>query len=278
MLPMFFGHHKCATTWIISILGTLAGKANLKHGHFHSHKTMGFNLEQAIRRSGIDICSCTNARYSQINIQDFRGFHIIRDPRDIFVFAYFSHLKSHETQYWPELVAHRETLRSMPKDAGLLFSFEFSDRLPTDGCDIELMKSLAEWNYADERILELKFEHVIAQPYESLVRAAEHIGLTRKPKTPKQSRSGKLRSRVTLRKTSRPAALRIDDVLRAVYDNRFEKMAGGRTVGSENVTNHYRKGQPGDWVNHFKAEHKAAFKQRYPGLLQQLGYETDDNW
>ena len=35
---------------------------------------------------------------------------------------------------------------------------------------------------------------------------------------------------------------------------------------------------PGDWANHFEAEHVAYFKEHYGGLLIKLGYEKDDDW
>lgn len=40
----------------------------------------------------------------------------------------------------------------------------------------------------------------------------------------------------------------------------------------------FRKGQIGDWRNHFTEEHKQAFKQQAGQYLVQLGYEKDLNW
>jgi hypothetical protein len=40
----------------------------------------------------------------------------------------------------------------------------------------------------------------------------------------------------------------------------------------------FRRGVIGDWRNHFKEEHKAAFKQQAGQALIDLGYETDLNW
>lgn len=279
MVGFFFGHHKCATTWVLSILYDLASQAGLRHKHFHSHKMMDYDLARAITVDRLDLCSYTNARYADINVDEFRGFHIIRDPRDILVSAYFSHLNSHETAEWPELVEHRKQLKAMPQEEGLLYSFEFSDRLPTNGHDIQLMTSLANWNYRDERILEIKFEDLIKTPYERFVSIFRHLNLLTQPKSVAAERLGSnFLNTILSRKGQRSNRLGIADVLYAVYDNRFEKKAEGRQLGSENKERHYRKGTPGDWNNYFKQCHKNEFKYRYPGLLQKLGYEANEDW
>ena len=58
----------------------------------------------------------------------------------------------------------------------------------------------------------------------------------------------------------------------------FERLAGGRKQGEENRASHYRKGQPGDWVNHFTPKVRQLFKDRYGELLVRLGYESDTSW
>ena len=43
-------------------------------------------------------------------------------------------------------------------------------------------------------------------------------------------------------------------------------------------THSFRKGRIGDWVNHFKEEHKRVFKSEANRFLVQYGYEDSDNW
>ena len=93
---------------------------------------------------------------------DFVGFHVIRDPRDMVVSAYFSHLHSHPTDNWPELIAYRAELQKLSKDDGLLWEMERIKRV---------FEQLYEWDYAQENVLELKMEDVIANPYDQMVRA-----------------------------------------------------------------------------------------------------------
>jgi hypothetical protein len=40
----------------------------------------------------------------------------------------------------------------------------------------------------------------------------------------------------------------------------------------------FRKGQPGNWREHFTEENKAAFKELAGDLLVRLGYEKDNDW
>ena len=40
----------------------------------------------------------------------------------------------------------------------------------------------------------------------------------------------------------------------------------------------YRKGQPGNWREHFTPVNKALFKEQAGELLLRLGYEQDDSW
>lgn len=40
----------------------------------------------------------------------------------------------------------------------------------------------------------------------------------------------------------------------------------------------FRKGQPGNWREHFSEENKELFKKETGDLLQRLGYEADQDW
>jgi hypothetical protein len=75
----------------------------------------------------------------------------------------------------------------------------------------------------------------------------------------------------------RPVQVTGEVLLGRVYDHRFEKKAH-RRKGEEDPRSHYRKGQPGDWRNHFNEAHVAAFKEKFGDLVVQLGYEPDNNW
>ena len=67
-------------------------------------------------------------------------------------------------------------------------------------------------------------------------------------------------------------------ILRAVVAEHDFASRTGRAPGEENAFSHRRKGQPGDWRNHFDIETGRAFEESFPHLLSGLGYEQSDTW
>ena len=55
----------------------------------------------------------------------------------------------------------------------------------------------------------------------------------------------------------------VEFLLGYIYEIRFSEMTKGRGRGMEDACSHYREGVAGDWVNHFKPQHKAYFKKNY---------------
>jgi hypothetical protein len=126
-LRAYFGHHKCATTWIISMAHHVCHRLGLKLVTAGSAEVFKHQLPQFVAANKIDFLCYSNATIEHVNTLDnFRGFHVVRDPRDIIVSAYFSHLHSHPTDEWPALLAHREQLKSVSRDEGLFVEMAFS--------------------------------------------------------------------------------------------------------------------------------------------------------
>jgi hypothetical protein len=204
---------------------------------------------------------------------DFRGFHVIRDPRDIVVSSYFSHLHSHPTTDWPELVEHRRRLQEVDKDKGMFVVIDFLEGVLDD---------IATWDYVDPRVLELKMEDVIRAPDEVLVQAFVFLGLVDEARIGVNGGVAAALSSLKRWHSSafpfRVLPLPVSVVVDTLKRNSFAAKANGRIAGKEDVSSHYRKGVPGDWVNHFGPDHKAYFKARYGDLLIRLGYEDDLSW
>ena len=156
-LRVYFGHHKCMTTWVRHVLQRVCNELSW------NYVEMNISGSEYIRRNKVDMLSYQDPDMEIVRtLEDFVGFHIIRDPPDIVVSAYFSHLHSHATDNWPELSAYRAELQKLSKDDGLLLEMEFLRRE---------FKQLYEWDYAQENVLELKMEDVVANPYDQIVRA-----------------------------------------------------------------------------------------------------------
>jgi hypothetical protein len=276
----FYGHHKCATMWLNTLCGAVCSRLGLRFAAVYNEDEFGRDLPAWAAREGVHFVGYGNADVDYCRaLPPHRGFHIVRDPRDIVVSAYFSHLKSHATGAWPELVAHRERLRSLSTDEGLLEEIRFRQRS---------FDHMAGWDYDQPHVVEIRFEDIVTGSYETLLRVFGHLDLLQASDYRFSARAGSaLREiRAWLRgKTGRdlfgPAEaprLAPADLLTLAWRNRFQAKARGRTHGEADAGSHYRKGATGDWATHFTPAHKASFKELYPGLVPALGYAPDDDW
>lgn len=289
-LRAFFGHHKCATGWIDGILMEISfhlGR-HFRIVHTARHFAPHASLAELVQREDVDLLAYTNAtRQHAQTLPLYRGFHVVRDPRDVVVSAYFSHLYSHGTEDWPELEAHRAELQRLDKAEGLLCEMAFSAHEFAD---------MADWDYEQEHVLEVKMEDLTARPLEGFIEIVRFLELADDDALeswPGRARRARLRMNRLNHKgrrfmpgrlplfpvprrpqTTLPVAV-VEEIVRA---KSFKRLAGGRRRGQENVQSHYRKGVPGDWRNHFGPQHIRAFKDRFNDLLLQLGYETDPDW
>jgi hypothetical protein len=289
-LCVFFGHHKCATGWISGIVREicfhLGGHLRIVPSarHIRPRSSLGAFVEE----EGVDVLAYTNAAIEHARaLPPHRGFHVVRDPRDVLVSAYFSHRYSHPAGQWPALQAHREKLKSLSKKEGLFREMEFSRGV---------FEQMQRWDYEQEHVLEVKLEELSAHPRERFMEIARFLGLLDEKEVSKaagwkgavQMRLNRLNQRgrrfmpgrlpmfpVPQRRLPAITAPMLRTIL---HRKRFEKMAGGREKGEEDVTSHYRKGQPGDWKNHFDDELAARFKDEYNDVLLKLGYETTPDW
>lgn len=283
-LLAYFGHHKCASTWINTINHSVCRELNLNFKVIDSPEFQPLifknGLNSFVEKNCIDFLSYINADIQYVkDIDSFLGFHVIRDPRDIVVSAYFSHLYSHPTEGWPDLVGYRAKLQKASKEEGLLLEMEFRARE---------FESLYNWDYCQNNVLELTMEDIISSPYETIVKALSYLKLVDDRPTLKHrikhciaiiihkinaESNGLIPSGIMKRKK-----IPFDILLGYVFQNRFSKITRGRNHGEEDVRSHYRKGAAGDWVNHFTPEHCRFFKEKYNDVLIKLGYEKSSNW
>jgi len=285
-LHVFCGHHKCATGWINGILRDLCYRMGWSHlivngeQDFRSQGT----LSRYVQSKGTDFLSYSNADLDHVSsLPRFRGFHVVRDPRDVVVSGYFSHRYSHPTEGWEELIPHRERLNELSFEDGLLEEFKFS------GAFLNLMDS---WDYQQDHILEIKMETLTADPEAGFKDIFRHLELV-------HSEAGgefgircisqwnvlmnRIRNRALIPWPAESLTIPRDrvsesDVGAVLARNNYSRKAGGRKKGEENVRSHYRKGIHGDWKNHFNELHIQTFKDMYNPLLLKLGYEESEDW
>jgi hypothetical protein len=102
-LLAYFGHHKCGTTWISQIIDEVCCALGLISRHHHYESLFQGDIVALRSRAHFDFWRYTNADINFTRDLDVRGFHVVRDPRDVIVSAYFSHLHSHSDANWPRL-------------------------------------------------------------------------------------------------------------------------------------------------------------------------------
>jgi hypothetical protein len=210
----------------------------------------------------------------------YRGFHMIRDLRDIAVSAVHSHRSSHPTDMWADLKDMREKLKTMSFEESLLWELDYLK---------PIFEQIGGWNYSNPNVKEMRMEDLIARPYSVALEAFQFLGLagdevvsttgrlvfTAKTLVNKPGRHiGHEGPRGWLRLERMPA----ERLLGIVHAFNFKRLAGGRTQGKEDTKSHFRKGVAGDWQNAFTPPIKARFKELYGEMLIQLGYERDMSW
>lgn len=267
-------------------------EAALQYEHFHAPAMFGYDLRAYAAYRKLDFLAYTNADLKYINIpaNSLKGFHIVRDPRDMIVSAYFSHLYSHSIEYWPELEQYRSRLKRLDHDEGLFYVMDYMPRMVIDGDTIAVFDQMMNWDYNQANILEIRFEDLVTSPYYGIVQIFEFLGLiednTLRQKHPLVLKLVELFIDLLdfSMKTARmpfqigKKKLKLEELLRIIYRNDFKRISSGRGRGQEDSRHHFRKGIPGDWKNHFNKEHKRVFKERYNSLLVKLQYEKDDRW
>jgi len=172
----------------------------------------------------------------------YRAVFVARDPRDLVISQYFSLKYSHPLTD-PVINKKRELLNSIPVEEGIL---ELINNFIGPS-----LETLEGWmNFKDEAVRIFLFEDLFGDRQLFIFKdLMEHCRINMS-----------------------------EDILSSLLKKHSFKKITGRDQGDESQNNHYRKGVPGDWKNHFTAEHKNAFKDRFGSILINLGYETDSDW
>jgi len=237
---VYFGRHKCASRFVGGVLGKYyellgLGCINLaypeprvidwilrtyKQEPYLARATPYTNyIRKLLDKHGID----------------YRGFHLVRDPRDMIVSGYFSHRHSHPEK-WLFQKQHFARLRELPLEAGLKEEIDYTGWLEFD--------DMLAWEKS-RNIKEVRFEDLVADPLAVFSDVLEFGGIT----------------------------LNESLLSQVVEQNSFEKESGGRKRGEEDVTHHYRSGTPGDWKRYLSDENLDYFMSKYGDLLEKYGYE-----
>jgi lipopolysaccharide transport system ATP-binding protein len=167
-----------------------------------------------------------------------RTFAVIRDPRDTAVSWYFSLRYSHRLDD-PSVKESREILTRLSKADGL--ALVICNHL----CDAVAIQE--SWLKSGAKIF--RYEDLRLRQQECFRELFEFCELD----VPERRRK------------------------RIVDHNSFEHRTWWR-LGRQSLRSHLRKGEPGDWKNHFCERLRRLFKIHYGRTLISAGYELDESW
>lgn len=203
---------------------------------------------------------------------NYRGIHIIRDPRDIIISGYLYHKRTGEdwcvnkdfsrkkpimfpavpfsleyrSEEWKNCYlddlngkSYQDTLLSMSENEGINFEMDHYGKWTID--------DMISWNYSNDKIVEVKFEEIMDDYDLAFERIFSHLDFD-KEKKDKMIELSKLHD------------------LSRKSDREVKKIGH---VSSRNTRR---------WESYFNGELKQQFCEKFADSLVKLGYEKSNNW
>ncbi|RCL64398.1 MAG: hypothetical protein DBW80_01565 [Bacteroidetes bacterium] len=259
MNRVFFGHHKCASTWMTKIF-------------YGIQKATGYRIKYGFDLScELNVFGNSKRKYAD-EYEKFKGIHLIRDPRDIVISGYFSHLKTHPLMGWDRLIEHRKVLKKVSFSEGVIAEIDWLE---------PYFEDMYNWNYQNDNILELRFEDVTTQ--DDLTYILDFLQLKSSNFSDKAQFEiwrilNKLNNRGFFPIRNSDIRITKKEFSRLIQKNSFKNLSKGRGKGEVDSNSHYRKGTTGQWKESFDEETKDYFKKKYNHLLLKTGYEKNADW
>ncbi|MGD1806314.1 sulfotransferase domain-containing protein [Dapis sp. BLCC M126] len=231
-------HHKTGTVWMGNIFNSIASFYDLKISANRGNKSL------ISPSSNFDIFLQYHSFFDFDNISNYKGLHIIRDPRDIVVSGCFYHTKSSEK--WLHIkreefagLTYQEKVNSYSSfDDKLIFEMEHSSK--------NVIQDMKSWNYDNPHFIEIKYEDLIQDVNLNLFREIfRFLGFNER-----------------------------------IFP-RLLKIAYRKSLFSGQVQNrkHIRSGKKQQWKEYFKPIHEERFVDLFDDVLIKLNYEkTQTGW
>ncbi len=227
-------HHKAGTVWLQSIFKKICQDYYLNF----------FNGKKEELPASFDVFLQFHSRFDLGSlVSDYRGVHIIRDPRDVIVSGCFYHQKAQEK--WLHIpnkeyngLTYQQKINSFNNlNDKILFEMENSGQ--------RNIKNILNWDFNNSRFIEIKYEDLIIDKELKLFQEIfTFLGFP-------------------------------ENTISHLLEISFNK-----SLFSGNVNNkgHIRSGETNQWQMFFKDKHKEKFKEMFGDGLVCLGYEVDNNW
>ncbi len=182
-----------------------------------------------------EISILTNARHDYLpNDTSFRAIHVLRNPLSVILSAYYSHLATHPVDGWPELEVQRKLLSESSYAEGIWLTVKYME--PAADGVVGPLRALADWNFDDQRIENIRFEDLNQDPSKGFKGIFENVGFKN---------------------------LQYPDF----YQYSFKALTNGREVGQVDNNSHYRSGRADAWREELPADVIAYVRENYRTIL-----------
>jgi hypothetical protein len=227
-------HHKTGSVWMYTIFREICQKFGWEF----------FAGDQEKLRKDFDIFLQDHSRFALNELQvEYKGLHLIRDPRDTIVSGCFYHQKSNEQ--WLHInrnefggLTYQEKINSYDSlDEQIMFEME--------NVGLEGIQEMLSWNYTNQAFIELKYENLISD---------ENLLLFHKIFT----------------FLGFPGEY-LPEILGIAYNRSL-------FAGNLKKSIHIRSGKARQWVEYFKPSHKTRFLELFGDALIKLEYERNHDW
>ncbi|GBD47588.1 hypothetical protein [Methylopila sp. Yamaguchi] len=233
---LFVTHHKCASSLASRYVIALCKLNDLTfYGTSHGNK---------VPSPAHDVSFLGNASYPYLAKRvTTGGVHIIRNPLNVVLSAYYSHLRTHKISNLPELAKQRSVLEQCSADEGIALTVAFCERNDFFKATPGPLCALRQWDYDDEQFTTIRMEDF------------------------------KDRVDVALRRGLGKDAARYDWPEPEPYT--FRAMSGGREPGMVDDHSAYRSGDPEAWrhelprpiITYVRAHYRTILERFYPEAL-----------
>lgn len=227
-------HHKTGTVWFTNIFKDISA--------FHSLNFYSGDQENFYDEVDIYFNHHSNFPFNKFNF-DYKGIHIIRDPRDMIISSTFYHQKSKES--WLHVPKKEFNGLTYQEKINSFDTFEQKAIFEINNSAGNNILDIRNWNYSNNNFLEVKYEEVI-QDYnlQKFHDIFEFLGF-----------QGEF----------------IPDLLRIAWKNSLFS-------GEVKSNKHVRSGNARQYQKHFTPRLKKKFKNEFGDLLVKLDYEENNDW
>lgn len=235
-LSIVFTHHKCASKWLVSVLTACSAafdKPLFKTHLSRSSPPQGRNFDISLVVNS-DYDTCIESYGPWLTPGSRPALHVIRNPLDIVVSAYYSHLSAHSLVDWPQLAHQRDILLSLDKTSGMLATWVFLERGDFHAGAIGPLSALRRWNFDDPRIKTVRMEDLVGDVEFARSELWSLLG---------------------------------EDPAEILSQFTFDKLSGGRPAGVVDNENHYRSGLPHQWMHEMDRSLARAICQSYKHII-----------